>query len=73
MHDFDRIAALENQVEAGLLESILKEREIPVSIRCYHDMAYDGLFQLQQGWGAVYAPIEYKDEIMEILHELRSE
>lgn len=66
-----KIAVLENQVEASFLETILKERNIPFTIRSYHDSAYDGLFQLVKGWGAVYGPIEFKNEIIEILNELR--
>jgi len=66
-----KIAVLENQVEASFLETILKERNIPFAIRSYHDSAYDGLFQLVKGWGAVYGPIQFKSEILEILKDLR--
>jgi hypothetical protein len=39
----------------------------------YHDTAYDGLFQTQKGWGHVSSPSSFKQEILEILHELRTE
>jgi len=60
-------------LEAQLVESILKEKEIPCRIRSFHDTAYDGLFQFQKGWGEVYAPAKSKDAILEILDMVRTE
>jgi hypothetical protein len=71
MQDYKRVAILENQIEAGLLESILLERGIPHLLRSYHDTAYDGLFQNQRGWGELSAPQGHIEEIMEILLDLR--
>jgi hypothetical protein len=71
MQDYKRVAILENQIEAGLLESILLERGIPHLLRSYHDTAYDGLFQNQRGWGELSAPQSHMEEIMEILLDLR--
>jgi len=70
--EFVNIAVLENMIEAQLLESILKEEKIPHHIRSFHDTAYDGLFQVQLGWGELRAPLPYKNEIMEILEDIRS-
>lgn len=67
-----KIVVLENQIEASFLETILRDRNIPFMIKSYHDSAYDGLFQLVKGWGAVYGPVEFKEEILEILQELRN-
>lgn len=71
--DTVKIAAIENAVEAGLVSAVLTERTIPHTIRSYHDSAYDGIFQLQRGWGAIYAPTRYRDEVLEILADIRSE
>jgi len=71
MEDYIKITILDNEIEAELLESVLTERSIPHLIRSYHDTAYDGLFQVQLGFGAVSAPAAYKEEIKEILSELR--
>ena len=73
MEDYIKIATLDNAIEAGLLESILTERYVPHRMRSYYDTAYDGLFQTQKGWGYVSAPEGYKEEIMEILEDLRKE
>jgi hypothetical protein len=63
MPKFEKIVVVDSQVEAKILEGILKEHDIPHLIKSYHDSAYDGLFQAQKGWGHVAAPPEYKDEI----------
>jgi hypothetical protein len=73
MAHYIKIAILENEIEARLLESILTQRNIPHLMRSYHDTAYDGLFQTQKGWGYVGAPEFYEEEIKEILSDLRKE
>ncbi len=65
-----KIAVLDNIVQAQMLESILKEREIPHVMKTYHDSAYDGLFQGQKGWGHVEAPEEYESDILAMLDDL---
>ena len=69
---FLKIAILDNMIEAQLMGSILDERDIPHRIRSYHDTAYDGLFQVQKGWGEIRAPARFKDQILEVLREIRS-
>ena len=69
---FVNIAILDNIIEAQLIDSILKEQDIPHRIRSFHDTAYDGLFQFQMGWGSLWAPVSSKAEILEILHDVRS-
>ncbi len=52
------------------MDSILTEREIPHRLKSYHDTAYDGIFQVQKGWGIVEAPESYRNEIIAIQQEL---
>ena len=73
MEDYKKAVTLDNEIEAGLLESILKERGIPHRMRSYHDTAYDGLFQTQKGWGIINAPESHQEEIKEILSDVRKE
>ena len=73
MENYTKIATLENEIEATLLDSILNERSVPHRMRSYYDTAYNGLFQTQKGWGYVSAPEGYREEIMEILADLRKE
>ena len=69
---FIKIAVLENAVEAQLISSILGQRDIPHRLRSYYDTAYDGLFQVQKGWGKVYAPQSHKQEILQAIKDVRS-
>jgi hypothetical protein len=71
MDDYIKVIVLDNEIEAQLLDSILVEREIPHLMVSYHDTAYDGLFQTQKGWGHVSAPALFKQEILEIIDEVR--
>ena len=66
MENTEKILVLENQIEAKLMEEILTDKDIPFIIRSYHDSAYDGLWQMQSGWGHIEAPPKYKEEILEV-------
>ena len=65
-----KILILNNEIEANLIDGLLKEKEIPHLIRSYHDSAMDGLWQMQSGWGHLEAPEEFKDEILKIYSEM---
>ncbi len=70
---FVTVAVLENAVEAQLIASILDERQIRHRVRSHHDTAYDGLFQVQKGWGDLEAPFANQPEILEIIDQIRQE
>lgn len=65
-----KILVLNNEIEAKLLSEILKDKNIPHLIRSYYDLAYDGLYQVQAGWGHVEAPEAYSEEIKKIYSEM---
>jgi hypothetical protein len=69
--DFNKIAVLDNAIEAQLMDSILTELDIPHRIRSYHDTALNGLYQVQKGWGNLEAPEAYQNEIIQILDGIR--
>ena len=71
--EYKKVATLENEIEARLLDSILNERNIPHLMISYYDTAYDGLYQTQKGWGYISAPGAYLDEIREIISCVREE
>jgi len=73
LENFVKILSLENEVEARLMDSVLTERDIPHIIRSYQDLAYDGLFQLQKGWGHVEAPERFRKQIEAIYEDLSEE
>jgi fructose-bisphosphate aldolase class II len=66
-----RAAPLENQIEAQVIASVLTESGIGHRIQSYHDTAYDGLFQLQKGWGALYVSEANLAEALELLAQVR--
>jgi len=69
---FIKVTVLESEIESQLVMSILDEQKIPYRIRSFHDTAYDGLFQMQKGWGEINAPAAMKEQILEIVEDLRS-
>lgn len=68
----EKIATIENVMEAHLLTPLLESEGIPHVILSYHDTAYDGLFQFQKGWGEVRAASRFRDRIRELLEDLRN-
>ncbi len=71
--EFVKITVLESNIEAQVVDSILSEQGIPHRMQSYHDTAFDGLFQVQKGWGVVFAPLSQKKEIIEIIDTIRSQ
>ena len=69
---YRKVDILESQIEAQLLDSILNERGIPHHIKSFHDTAYDGIYQVQKGWGQISAPASCTQEIAEILSDIRA-
>ncbi len=65
-----KIVVLKNEIEANIIATVLKEKNIPHIIMSYYDSAYDGIFQLQKGWGHIEAPPEYKDRILKIYRDI---
>lgn len=63
----ERIATLESEVQAHVLGATLSGQGIPHAIRSYHDSAYDGVFQVQKGWGHIEAPPEFRNVILRTL------
>ena len=68
---FIKISIIENFIEAQVVQSVLKEQGIPHRIRSFHDTAYDGLFQMQMGWGEIYAAAQYRQAIIDIINSIR--
>jgi len=66
------IAVLENAIEAQLIGSILDQRGISHRLRSYYDTAYDGLFQMQMGWGKLYASNSHRQEVLQVIEDVRS-
>lgn len=71
MDKLEKIAVLDNEVQAELVDSVLEERGIPHVMQSYYDSALDGLYQTRAGWGHVEAPLSCRNEIMAIIEDIR--
>ncbi len=59
-----------NEIEAQILGDILNDEKIPYRIRSFHDSAYDGIFQMQKGWGQLEAPESYRNRINDLAEKV---
>ncbi len=73
MDKLEKIAVLESEVQAELVDSVLDERDIPHLMRSYHDSAYDGIFQTHAGWGQIEAPAAFRDEILAVIEDVKQQ
>lgn len=73
MDEFETIATLQSDVEASLLEGRLVSLGIDALFNTYYDSAYDGLFQMQKGWGCVQARHKDAERVIAELEALRAE
>ena len=64
---------LRNEVEASLVDAILKEDGVPHVVLSYRDRAYSGIWQYQYGWGHIEAPPRFRSGIRALLAVMRSE
>ena len=64
---------LRNEIEASIVDQILREDGIPHVMLSYRDRAYSGIWQYQYGWGHIDCPREYRSGIRALLAVLRSE
>ena len=71
MEKLEKIAVLDNEVQAELVDSVLEERGIPHLMRSYYDSALDGIYQAKAGWGHVEAPHSFKDEVLAVVEEIK--
>lgn len=67
----EKVAVLDNEVQAELIDGVLSGRDIPHIMQSYHDSALDGLYQTGKGWGVVLAPASFKEEILAALADIR--
>jgi hypothetical protein len=71
MDKLEKVAVLDNEVQAELVDSVLSQRDIPHIMRSYYDSALDGLYQARSGWGHVEAPESFKDEVLAVIEDIK--
>ena len=67
----ERIAVLDNEVQAEWVDAVLSDRETPHLMQSYYDSALDGIFQAQKGWGVILAPPDFKNDILAVLEDFK--
>jgi len=70
METYEKILVLNNEFEAGMLEEVLNDRNIPHGIVTSDDTALGGIIEMEFGWGYVEAPHAYKQEILTLYQEI---
>ena len=73
MEKLEKIAVLDSEVQAELVDSVLSERGIPHLMHSYYDSALDGIYQTRAGWGHIEAPLESRDEILSVIEDIRQQ
>lgn len=69
--EYVRIATIEDEFEAQILQAILEERQLNYFLKSFYDSAYDGLFQRNYGWGVIFASKDNEKEILDIIDDIR--
>jgi hypothetical protein len=67
----ENVIPIDKAIEADFLKSVLQERNIPHVFISYHDTAFNGVYQLQNGWGHVEVPIEFLAEVKSLYEEVQ--
>lgn len=71
MDRVEKVAVLNNEVEAQLVDGLLSDQNIPHVMRSYHDSAYDGIFQGAGAWGHIEAPLNFHKQVMRVIEDIR--
>ena len=62
---------VDTRFEGDRVAQALKEAEIPFLIKSFQDTAYDGLYVLQKGWGAVLVPQEFREQTEAVIVDIK--
>jgi len=60
-----------NEVEANLLEALLRSEGIPGFVKVYRDPAHYGVWTFNDAFGQVECPREYHGRVAEMLAAIR--
>jgi hypothetical protein len=60
-----------NEVEANLLEALMRSEEVPGFVRAYRDPDYHGAWTFNDAYGQVECPGEFHARVAELLEAIR--
>ncbi|MFO7849053.1 MAG: hypothetical protein R6V67_03745 [Spirochaetia bacterium] len=67
----ENVIPIDNEIEAKFLETVLKDRDIPYVFISHHDTAFNGIYQMDHGWGYVEVPEERVVETKQLYEEVK--
>ncbi len=62
---------VDTRFEGDRVAQALKDAEVPFLIKSFYDTAYDGLYILQKGWGAVLVPEEFREQTEQVMVDIK--
>ncbi len=65
------VVPIEQKIEADFLQSVLEDHDISHVFISYHDTAFSGMYQLQNGWGFVEVPLEEVEKVKELYAQVK--
>jgi lipopolysaccharide heptosyltransferase I len=68
----EHAAILSGPVEAQVITHLLGEDRIPHLVRRFREIAFDGIFEPQKGWGELLVPAERREEVCTLLELVRA-
>ncbi len=66
-----KVAELDNEIEAQLVDGVLTDRHVPHIIRSYHLLRSDGSLQGLAAWGQIDAPQSVREDVKRVVDEVR--
>ena len=66
-----KLVEIDKEFEASFMDTILNDKDIPHVMVSYSSTPFTNLFQIQNGWGHITAPVEYLQEIEALYEELK--
>jgi hypothetical protein len=67
----ENVIPIDSELDAKFLEEVLDDQGIPHVFISYHDTAFNGIYQMQHGWGHVEVPMDRVDEAKRLYEELK--
>jgi hypothetical protein len=68
----EKVADLDNEIEAHWVDSVLSDQHIPHVMRNYHFLRSDGTLQGLGVWGHVEAPLSFHAQVRRVIDEVRA-
>lgn len=68
---FEKVHTAPNRFEADIIIEALRSEGIPIRLHVYEEVAYNGIFVPQLGWGSIMVPQEMVEKAREIVESLK--